>query len=105
MADPDRKTGTIARLFPDKVFGFIHCPEEARDYFFHQAHLTNHPFAELAPGDVVTFVVGDDGKGRPQAEEILWRGQTQPLGTTTRAQLGLPQRDPQPGKPRHPRRK
>ena len=70
MSTP-RKVGSIARLFPDRVFGFIHCPEDARDYFFHQAQLVNCTFGKLQPGDVVSFVLGDSPKeGKIEAQEI-----------------------------------
>jgi cold shock protein len=64
-----RKTGTITRLFEDRVYGFIRCPLDARDYFFHQAQLANCSFQQLAAGDVVTFTVGQGPKG-VQAEEV-----------------------------------
>ena len=64
-----RKTGTIARLFPDRVYGFVYCPADGRDYFFHQVHLENVPFRSLQEGDVLSFLVGTGTKG-PQAEEV-----------------------------------
>jgi len=66
---PDRKAGTIARLFPDRVFGFIHCPADRRDYFFHQSQLQQCVFADLAVGAVVSFVVAQGAKG-VEAQEV-----------------------------------
>lgn len=64
-----RKSGSIARLFSDKAYGFIYCPADARDYFFHQVHLENVSFRALQEADVVTFIVGQGTKGL-QAEEV-----------------------------------
>lgn len=65
-----RKVGAIVRLFPDRVFGFIHCPEDARDYFFHQAQLENCTFGQLTEGAALTFTVGERD-GRVEAREIV----------------------------------
>ena len=65
-----RKSGSIARLFPDKAYGFIYCPADARDYFFHQVHLEGGAtFRSLQEGDLMTFVLGTGTKG-VQAEEV-----------------------------------
>jgi CspA family cold shock protein len=63
MAPDTRKTGTIARLVRDRVFGFITCPEDQRDYFFHQAHLEGCSFAQLEVGHSVSFILVDGKKG------------------------------------------
>lgn len=68
MAPDTRKTGTIARLVRDRVFGFITCPEDQRDYFFHQAHLEGS-FAQLEAGDAVSFILVDGKKG-VEAQEV-----------------------------------
>lgn len=66
----DRKQGTIARILPDKAFGFITCPADGRDYFFHQSGLRNCTLGQLVEGSLVSFELGTDSRGRPQAEEI-----------------------------------
>lgn len=67
----ERKRGTISRLVSDRAYGFIRCPADERDYFFHQAELENCTFPQLGEGDVVTFTVGIGGRsGKPQAETI-----------------------------------
>jgi CspA family cold shock protein len=92
----DRKAGTITRLVPDRVFGFIHCPEDVRDYFFHQAQLENCTFGQLAEGDSVSFVAGEGPKGKIEAQEIRRedREHVAPPGHETRAQVGLPEYKP-----------
>lgn len=85
----DRKQGSIARLFPDRVFGFVHCPEDQRDYFFHQAHLANCTFGQLEPGDVLTFIVAAGSKGI-EAQDVQFVCHAAPPGQETRAQVGLP---------------
>lgn len=87
--DPLRKSGSIARLFPDRVFGFVHCPADQRDYFFHQAQLDNCTFGELHDGDRLTFVVGEGPKGI-EAQEVRLEYHDAPTGTETREQVGLP---------------
>jgi CspA family cold shock protein len=101
----DRKTGSIARLFPERVFGFIYCEADQRDYFFHQTGLENCAFRALETGDEMSFVVREGTKGL-QAEEVRFECKHPVKGTETREQAGLPKRsvDPQPGRPRHPRR-
>lgn len=65
----DRKTGTIARLIRDRAFGFITCPEDQRDYFFHQAQLGGCTLAQLEVGSAVSFVVVQGKKGS-EAQEV-----------------------------------
>ncbi len=97
-----RKTGTIARLFRDKVYGFIHCPADARDYFFHQAGLSNCTFGQLTEGDILDFIVGSSSDGRSEAQDINLLQHDPPPGKETREQVGLPRYRPVP---RHERRR
>lgn len=90
MSIDERKEGTVARLFPDRVFGFIHCPTEDRDYFFHQAQLENCPFSKLQPGDAVSFLVGTGPNGKIEAQEVRRLDYEPKDGRETRAQVGLP---------------
>ena len=84
-----RKTGSITRLFEDRVYGFIRCPLDARDYFFHQAQLSNCAFQQLAPGDVVTFTVGQGPKGL-QAEEVRFEHHDAPTSDAPAYKKTLP---------------
>jgi len=71
---PTRKRGTIARIIADKAYGFIHCPTDLRDYFFHKAHVEERtPFAALQPGDAVEFDIAEGIKGlEAQAVTLLY---------------------------------
>ena len=90
-----RKTGTVARLFRDRVFGFITCPADARDYFFHQAQLEDCTFAQIAEGSELSFVVVEGPKGVEAQEVRLVDRQTVPIqGHETRAQVGMPEYKP-----------
>jgi CspA family cold shock protein len=94
MSD-DRKEGTIRRLFPDKVYGFICCPLDQRDYFFHQAQLDDCTFGQLKEGDVVTFTVGQSPKGRGiEAQDVrLDRDRHEsPMGTRLEGMKPLPEK-------------
>lgn len=88
-----RKTGTIARLFTDRVFGFVHCPADKRDYFFHQAQLENCTFGQLAEGSDLSFVVAEGPKGI-EAQEVRLVDTVPVVGHETRAQVGLPEYKP-----------
>lgn len=87
MTTTDRKTGSIARLITNRVFGFIHCPDDARDYFFHQAHLDGCTYGQLEEGDLMSFVVADGPKGL-EAQEVQLVQHDPPKGHETREQLG-----------------
>lgn len=63
------KTGTISRLVGNAAYGFIYCPIDARDYFFHQSELIDCTFRSLELNDNVEFVVGEY-RGRLQAEGV-----------------------------------
>jgi len=65
----DRLTGTVARIFRDKAYGFIYCPAAERDYFFHKESLANCTIAQLTEGSEVRFVVGERN-GRVQADDV-----------------------------------
>jgi cold shock CspA family protein len=95
MTIEERKVGTVARMFRDRVFGFIHCPSDERDYFFHQAQLENCTFGQLNEGDTLSFIVGRGPNGKVEAQEIkfLHCGEA-PSGKETRAQMGLPVKQP-----------
>lgn len=90
MTIDERKIGTIARMFPDRVFGFIHCPAEDRDYFFHQAQLENVPFSKLQPGDAVSFLSGIGPNGKVEAQEIRKEDYQPQDGQQRREQVNLP---------------
>lgn len=61
-------TGKVARVFPDKGFGFIEVDGE-QDYFFHKSHLVAPVSIDTIAGRVVEFQVGQGVKG-PRAEKI-----------------------------------
>jgi len=62
----DRSTGTIARLFVDKGFGFLKAADGV-EYFFHRSAIAE--FLTLVEGDAVTFLPTDGPKG-PRAEQV-----------------------------------
>ena len=65
VADRGRRLrGTIARLVPDRGFGFI-AADDGREFFFHVAALQGVDFADLSPGIPVAFTVGEDPGDEP----------------------------------------
>jgi len=61
--------GTIAKLVPDRGFGFINRAGEEKDLFFHSNEVQNAKFEELQEGDKVTFEVAEGPKG-PNATKV-----------------------------------
>jgi len=51
---PERLTGTVTRLLPDKGFGFIEAPDGS-EYFFHRSGMEFGEFAALSPDALVSF--------------------------------------------------
>jgi cold shock CspA family protein len=60
--------GRVARVFPDEGYGFIETAE-GREVYFHERAVRQGRFAELRPGDTVTFgeELGEEG---PQANFV-----------------------------------
>jgi CspA family cold shock protein len=52
-------TGKVAKIMPDKPFGFITPDGETKDLFFHQNSLVGISITDLRAGDAVTFDVED----------------------------------------------
>ena len=60
--------GRVARVFADAGYGFIES-SEGREVYFHERAVQQGRFAELRPGDVVTF--GEEpGEEGPQANFV-----------------------------------
>ena len=58
------RQGTVARLVPDRGFGFI-AADDGEEFFFHRNALQGLRFEELVPGTGVVFHVGRDPGDRP----------------------------------------
>jgi cold shock CspA family protein len=61
--------GRIARIFPDRGFGFIHLAD-GREIYFHQNSVAGGKFVDLHIGDRVRFTETEGDKG-PQASAVL----------------------------------
>ena len=58
------RTGTIVRLVRDRGFGFIRT-DDGQEVFFHASGVTGStPFDNLSEGQVVSFDVERDTRGR-----------------------------------------
>lgn len=66
---PAAPHGRIARLFPEKDYGFIQTPDE-REIYFHANSLLDADFDRLEVGTEVRFVEEQGEKG-PQATSVL----------------------------------
>jgi cold shock CspA family protein len=61
--------GRIARLVPDREFGFIKA--HGQEYFFHASELQGAAFEELAEGSLVEFEPAIDPRAEgPRAERV-----------------------------------
>ncbi len=56
--------GTIARLVPDRGFGFVNT-DDGREFFFHRSALKATDYEELAEGQSVELEVGHDPGDKP----------------------------------------
>ena len=68
MGNPvfERKRGVIKAILRAKLYGFIQVtPEE--EYFFHHTTLQDVKFADLADGDMVSFIPTTGPGGRLRA--------------------------------------
>lgn len=57
--------GSIVRLVRDRGFGFIRM-ENGQEVFFHATGMVGSPFDNLAEGQIVTFDIEQDTRGRGQ---------------------------------------
>ena len=70
MTKPTREVGVVKSV-TDKGFGFIRRAWDTNgkprpDLFFHAAQC-NNTFDDLAPGTRVSYELGEDRQGRPEA--------------------------------------
>jgi ribosomal subunit interface protein len=61
--------GVIAKLFPERGYGFIECEGDGREIYFHQNSLLGSRFDKLSIGARVRFAEEDGDKG-PQASSV-----------------------------------
>ena len=66
-----RLTGRIARLIPERGFGFIKADDDGLDYFFHMSELrADRTFMELEQGEAVTFIPQVKPEKGPRASDV-----------------------------------
>jgi ribosomal subunit interface protein len=61
--------GVVAKLFPDRGYGFIESDGDGREIYFHQNSLLGTRFDKLSVGSRVRFAEEDGDKG-PQASTV-----------------------------------
>lgn len=62
-------TGTVAKFFNEKGYGFITPEGGGTDIFVHHADINMDGFKTLKPGQRVTFDVSQESKG-PKASNV-----------------------------------
>lgn len=68
-----RLNGTVKWFSARRGYGFI--TVDGEDYFVHFTQIKQEGFKKLSSGQAVSFKVGEDGKGRSLAEDIVPEGQ------------------------------
>lgn len=63
-------SGTVAKFFDDKGYGFITPDGGGKDIFVHHADIKMDGFKSLRPGQRVTFDVSQQAKG-PKASNVM----------------------------------
>jgi CspA family cold shock protein len=62
-------SGTVAKFFDDKGYGFITPDGGGKDVFVHHAEIMMDGFKTLRPGQRVTFDLSQEAKG-PKASNV-----------------------------------
>jgi CspA family cold shock protein len=62
-------TGTVAKFFDQKGYGFISPDDGSKDVFVHFSALSMDGFKKLVPGQRVEYEVTSDNKG-PKATSV-----------------------------------
>lgn len=72
--EPVRVNGTVTWFDVKKGFGFL-SDADGLDYFVHFSEIQAAGFRMLKKGQMVSFEVGEDQKGRPVARNVLAAGE------------------------------
>lgn len=67
--------GVVAKLFPDRGYGFIESDGDGREIYFHENSLLGSRFDKLSVGARVRFAEEDGDKG-PQASSVHLIGES-----------------------------
>lgn len=62
-------TGTVAKFFDSKGYGFITPDDGGKDLFVHFSEVNMEGFVSLKPGQRVTFEIAQEAKG-PKATNV-----------------------------------
>lgn len=62
-------TGTVAKFFDQKGYGFITPEDGGKDLFVHYSEVRMEGFVSLTPGQRVEFDVANEAKG-PKATNV-----------------------------------
>jgi cold shock protein len=62
-------TGTVAKFWDEKGFGFITPEDGGKDIFVHHSDIKMDGFKSLKPGQRVSFDVAQEAKG-PKASDV-----------------------------------
>jgi cold shock CspA family protein len=71
-----RQRGRILRFFPEKHYGFIRPNDGGKQCFYHISDVLGD--VGSTNGDVVTFTVGEDDRGRSKAKEVTLEANQRP---------------------------
>jgi len=63
-------SGTVAKFFDDKGYGFITPDGGGKDIFVHHVDIKMDGFKSLRPGQLVSYDVSQEAKG-PKASNVV----------------------------------
>ena len=66
---PDMATGTVAKFFDEKGYGFITPDDGGKDIFVHHSDIQMGGFKSLKPGQRVNYDLAQESKG-PKASNV-----------------------------------
>ncbi|MEX3618544.1 cold-shock protein [Paenibacillus glucanolyticus] len=68
---PKRLTGTVLKFIDPKGYGFVEADDTNEKLFFHIKETAEPGLVWLSRDERISFIIGEDSKGRKQAEKLV----------------------------------
>lgn len=69
-AETDTLSGSVTRVMHDQGYGFIFCPADGKEYFFHVSELENLASIEQVQRGMAARFTGGTGPKGPRATSV-----------------------------------